>query len=372
MSNDNLDVSFLADLLKEASEEVFNDSLMIDWASLQQSAINFVHGYEILQRNELLQKKQLRQLLISQDPNSSVNFLYNFQKQHKEAYFTRAKYLLAFNFDNQLTKYLGQVPKEAVYVIWDSKNQQLKSFKVSMASLAKLASKEGRLNLNITALKAEGAKQLEKNDDIADINKDHLIEAQAAYRGTVARLNQYYNKIGAQWTKRKNGLLMWKESGAWVVANVNSYGDIKEGYIAALMTKHKSNLDVLNQSLGTERFYADSLISAFYTNFITGVTNKAAIREEDVVTENGQYAVKSSGASMPSFSQYLNVANMIINQASPLKPDLLSKEIEKLYPMDEARNKIIGTFNTSTQLTTTELLSKLQKDGLHLTYNILS
>ena len=367
------DIEFLSKLLKEATKEELETNISINWHQLLLSAQNFIKGYTILTKNEELQRKQMRQSLIQQDPTSSTNFLYSFQQKHKDAYFTRAKYLLAFQFDAQLTAYLGEVPKKAVYVIWDSKKKQLRSFEMSMATLASLASAEGRLNLHPGQLKEEGATEIEKGKNaIGGFQEEHLIETQAAYRGTVARLGQYYNKIGVNWTQRKNGLLMWKESGAWIVANVNSYGDAKEGYIAALMTKHKSNLDALfNQGIGNERFYADTLISAFYNNYISGVTNKAAIVEEDVVTENGQFAVKSSGASMPSLTQYLKAAQeIILNSENGLSPENLKKRIEELYPQDIARNKIIATLQSDAELTTTDLLSELQKKGLSLTYNI--
>lgn len=359
------DAEFLSQTLQQATEEEFYEQNSIDWNKLQMSAMNFLKGYEILDKNEQAQKKQIRRALISQDPTSSTNFLFQFQQQHKDAYFTRAKYLLAFNFDAQLTAFLGELPKEAVYTIWDSSTKSLKSYKISMASLARLASAEGRLMLNVADLKKENAQQLEKDDTIGGIDKDHIVEAQAAYRGTAARLGQYYNKIQAKWTQRKNGLLMWKEYQTWVVARVTSYGDAKEGYIAALMTKHKSNLDALfNHNLGTERYYDDQLISSFFYNYIAKVTNKAAIVEEDVVSEKGQYAVKSAGASMPSITQYLKTAQEIVSRSEMLNPVQVKQIINELYPADAVRNIIVERINIGAENETNSILSQLQKTAL--------
>jgi len=65
------------------------------------------------------------------------------------------KYLLAFNFDAKLTAFRGQLPKEAVYVIWDSKTKTTKSYQMPMNKLIELANEEGRLFLKAGDLKGE-------------------------------------------------------------------------------------------------------------------------------------------------------------------------------------------------------------------------
>ena len=277
------------------------------------------------------------------------------------------KYLLAFNFDAKLTAFRGQLPKEAIFVMWDSKKQQTKSYKMSMNKLVELANEEGRLFLKVGDLKGEEISQIEK-EDRNGLDKKHIDEAQSAYRGVAARLTQFYNKTGVEWWHRKNGLLMWKTSKLWTIARVTNYGDVKEAYIAALMTKHIQNVDKLyGLGPGQPAYYDDLLIESFFNNYIHNVTNMAAIVEEDINFDwnSAQYAVKSAGASLPSLNQYLTTAKFISQQKTILEPKELSDYIRnELFPMDAKRNIILGHFNSLGQATTDKLISDLQRSAL--------
>ena len=144
---------------------------------------------------------------------------------------------------------------------------------------------------------------------------------------------------------------------------------MKEGYVAALLTHHQSNIDAMyKHAIGQPAYYDHDLIRIFFENFIAKVTNKAAIVEEDIVTADKQYAVKSTGASLPSIDQYLKTAQMIISQSSSMDIDQINKKIEEMYPMDAERNKIMGEVNSIADLQTAEFLSDIQKTALTTIY----
>ena len=111
---------------------------------------------------------------------------------------------------------------------------------------------------------------------------------------------------------------MWKET-KWVIARVNSYGDVKEAYVAALMKQHLDGWDILcHDSPGSAQFYNDMLIKDFFNHFITNVDNTAAVVEEDVVTDKKQYAVKGEGAGFPQLN------------TSSQRNKIIARDIEKI------------------------------------------
>ena len=364
------DLVQLGNMLDQAMLDETYSQTQISWDMLKQSAIMFLQSYktiETLEKNQT--KKQMDNLLAFDGFTSHGIDRSSFLMQKNKIQFLKMKYLLAFNFDAKLTAFRGQLPKEAVYVIWDSATKTTKSYKMSMNKLVELANEEGRLFLNSGDLKGEEITQIEKENK-EGLNKEHIIEAQSAYRGVAARLTQFYNKTGVEWWHRKNGLLMWKTSKMWTIARVSSYGDVKEAYVAALMTKHQQNLDKLyGLGPGQEAYYDDFLIESFFNNYINNVTNMAAIVEEDVNLVGGkaQYAVKSKGASLPSLNQYIVVAESIKNRETPFQKN--SKELDtyirkELFPMDAKRNIILGQFNTMGEAVAKQVLSELQKNAL--------
>ena len=144
---------------------------------------------------------------------------------------------------------------------------------------------------------------------------------------------------------------------------------MKEAYVAALLTHHENNIDAMyKHALGDPAYYDHDLIRIFFQNYIAKVTNMAAIVEEDVVTSDKQYAVKSAGASLPSFQQYLDTARLISSQKNILNAEELSKTIKELYPMNAERNKIRGEINSIAELQTTNFLNDIQKAALTTIY----
>lgn len=353
-------------MIDEAIAEETYTQTQISWDTLKQSAINFLQAYqklELLEKNQT--NKQMTELFSFDGFKNTTSEKSAFLIKKNKIQFLKMKYLLAFNFDAKLTAFRGQLPKEAIFVMWDSKKQQTKSYKMSMNKLVELANGEGRLFLKVGDLKGEEISQIEK-EDRNGLDKKHIDEAQSAYRGVAARLTQFYNKTGVR--HRKNGLLMWKTSKLWTIARVTNYGDVKEAYIAALMTKHIQNVDKLyGLGPGQPAYYDDLLIESFFNNYIHNVTNMAAIVEEDINFDwnSAQYAVKSAGASLPSLNQYLTTAKFISQQKTILEPKELSDYIRnELFPMDAKRNLILGYFNSLGQATTNKLISDLQRSAL--------
>lgn len=353
-------------MIDEAIAEETYTQTQISWDILKQSAINFLQAYqklELLEKNQT--NKQMTELFSFDGFKNTTSEKSAFLIKKNKIQFLKMKYLLAFNFDAKLTAFRGQLPKEAIFVMWDSKKQQTKSYKMSMNKLVELANGEGRLFLKVGDLKGEEISQIEKEDKNG-LDKKHIDEAQSAYRGVAARLTQFYNKTGVRYCK--NGLLMWKTSKLWTIARVTNYGDVKEAYIAALMTKHIQNVDKLyGLGPGQPAYYDDLLIESFFNNYIHNVTNMAAIVEEDINFDwnSAQYAVKSAGASLPSLNQYLTTAKFISQQKTILEPKELSDYIRnELFPMDAKRNLILGYFNSLGQATTNKLISDLQRSAL--------
>ena len=347
------------ELIKATSEEVLESNL--NWHELQSNAKNFLQAYDKLEKmRTITNQKMINGIMQDSATSTKLPAALNINKQKSKAFYIRAEYVLAFSFDEKVAMFRGQVPKSAIYVHYDSNGQKLSSYNLPLTSLAMLIDEEGRLtNINPAKLRNEGAIKIE--DSKKDFpNEDHLKESQAAYMGTKSRLMQYYNKTGIEWWHRKNGLLMWKTSKKWVIARVTSFGDMKEAYVAALMTKHADNIEKLcAATIGMPSFYDHQLIKVFFENYIQKVTNKAAIVEEDVVTDTEQYAVKSVGAGMPSMAQYIWTAEWIASQKEPFTKEKLSEAIQKQYPMDSERNKIIaeGTGNAN------QLLEKILKEN---------
>lgn len=364
------DFLFISNMLDEAMRDETYTQTQISWDILKQSAINFLQAYkkiEVLENNQI--NKQMDALLAFNGFASNSINRSSFLIKKNKLQFLKMKYLLAFNFDAKLTAFRGQLPKEAVYVVWDSQTKTTKSYKMPMNKLIELADEDGRLFLKSGDLKGEEISQLEKEDK-EGLDEKHIIEAQSAYRGVASRLTQFYNKTGVEWWHRKNGLLMWKLNKAWTIARVTSYGDVKEAYVAALMTKHQQNVDKLyGLGPGQPIYYDDLLIASFFNNYINNVTNMAAIVEEDVnlAGNTAQYAVKSKGASLPSLNQYVVTAEKIALRTTPF--DKHSQDLEnyirnELFPMDAKRNIILGTFNNLGEMAVSDALSPLQQRAL--------
>ena len=271
------------------------------------------------------------------------------KKSNQEQILLQACYVYAFSFDEQLKKFRGQVPSSALYVI-DTKKGPV-TYEMPLMSLIKYvnASDKGRLGASQTQLK----KELDgvKKEDIVD--KEHMEQVQAAYMGVSNRLGRYWKLVGGQ---RQNGILLWKEQHEWIVARVLNKGDLREAYASALLTKHESNLDKLcGINRGAPTFYSHDLIKVFFENYISKVSNAAAIQEEDIIMEDKQYGVKSFRAVLPSLNQYYDAAKWIVSNKNAGMKEL---EDELRKGGEAFRNKILGTINSDINDTIDDLLKE--------------
>ena len=346
----NIDIAFLEEELKKAATEEMDENIKISFIELKQAAINFLRAYNILSTNEDMFNRNYLKTLINGDPTNK-NFIKGLRGS-KQAFFLRSKYLLAFKFDKALNKFLEEIPKSILYV-YDDGQGNVSTYKMSMTELAKRATKEGRINVSLNQLQSEHRQSLEESGELIDA--EHVKKAQSAYSGATSRLNRFYEKAGYE--QKQGGLLMWKLGKEWTVARVSNAGDLKEAYVAALMTEHKSNMDyLLDNSIGSPAYYDENLIAEFFKSHIQKVTNKAAIIEEDIITEQMQYGVKSAKAQMPSLQQYISVAEFISKQNTILSQDMIRSTINNMYSQNTARNKILGTINNLGEKTLNELL----------------
>lgn len=357
----------LEQALKDAATEEGMQAIQVDWQVLKTQAMHFLKQYENLEKAQNMKKLRNLQSLINNP--EAANYIR--MKQKHDVFYVKAKYLLAFQFDSAVNKFVQGLPKEAVYVFEDKKTGKVSTYKMSMTELAKHANAAGRLFVGITKLKAEERKSIEE-DEKSGIDKEHIAKARAAYMGVTARLNRYYEKKregmsaeSASKMQQQGGILMWKMGRDWTLARVLNKGDIKEAYAAALLSKHKTQEDKLySAGIGEPDYYSHELISSFYESYITSVTNQAAIAGEDIIGDEAQYGVKSVGATMPSLNQYLEVAKWVASRDSVFTVEELKSFIEEKYDEGAARNIIIGTTGNMSKEVVDELLSPLEKQAI--------
>lgn len=331
--------------IQEIAEEVhkimnneFEITTGVTWKSLISIAKFFIQRCDKLSQFNV----SLQQFNVLKDAMGLV------KKSNQQLVLIQAAYAYAFWFDEKLKQFRGQVPSSALFVL-DTKKGPV-TYELPMVSLIKYinAADKNRLNASNALLK----KELDgvKKEDIFD--EGHVAQAQAAYSGVSNRLERYWSKAGGQ---RQNGLLLWKENHDWVVARVLNKGDLREAYAAALMTKHKSNMDKLcGISPGSPKYYSHELAKVFFSEHISKVSNAAAIQEEDIVMSNRQYGVKSFRAELPSLNQYYDAAKWILANQQATKEEL---ESELRKGGEAFRNKILGSINESTNENIEEILN---------------
>ena len=367
------ELSALEQALKDATSEEASRDINIDWSKLHAAAITFLTNYENLQRAQNhAQLKNIQTLINSPETTNYVAM----RRQSQDAYYTKAKYLLAFEFDRVLNVFLGGLPKEAVYVFEDKKTGNISTYKMSMTELAKHANASGRLFIGINKLKRATSKksslQREERQSVEmgdGLNTEHVLKAQAAYKGVTARLNRYFEKKreslsgdAASKMQRQSGILMWKLSKDWTLARVLNQGDLKEAYAAALLAKHATQEDKIQRSpVGKPDYYSHELISTFYNSYVTGVTNQAAITGEDIIGDTSQYGVKSIGANLPGLNQYLDTANWIKSQNSITTPTELRSWLDENFQEGAVRNQIIPMAEYMAEQSASDLISDMER-----------
>lgn len=356
-----VELQSLAKALQSMTAEEAMENLGIE--ELRAAAQLFLKSYRTLERVFSLQQLSMLKSMISNQNDESGNTTIGIllKTRNAKTVYTRSKYLLAFNFDEVLSKFREQVPRYAAYV-YVGPDGVPQTFKMPLKEMIVLLNKQGRIGnpTDIFFLKNEyGTLEQEQMKEMGG-QQDHIKIAQAAYQGTVNRLNRYYDVFGLSGSFRQGGRLLWLEGpGKWAIAKVNNGGDLKEAYVAALMARHKEDKDPLcYDDIGIAPYFNHMLIKDFFNNYIFGVTNMAAIREEDVVADSGQYAVKGARASAPSFQQYVTVAEAILTQNITSKEEL-EDYIAQVWNQDTHRNTVEKIIETTTDKTIVEIAKML-------------
>ena len=316
-------------LLKKSLEEQTYEITQVSWDELKIAAQKFLKITNVIQTSNLTSYDISNYIL----KNNSIPEYELTKKRLAKASAAKDFYTKLFKFDEILTKYLGNLPKRAIYVAIDSDGKP-HTYEMSLKDLADLSQKKGRLGNSLPK------KFLNNHSAIEDqIDKDskeqleHISKGIAATQGTINRLNVFYSRLGEN-VQKQGGILMWKSGGDWRLAKVANQGVISEAYANFLLTRHKTQKDYLfNIDKGENPYYSHSLIAKFY-KYLSSVTNMPAIIEEDIITEFAQYAVKSSRAPLPSINQYLRTAQTIVLYDGILSPENLKKIIRNTFSKD--------------------------------------
>ena len=358
------DLEQLKEDLSRIAAQQGDENLSVNWTQLQAKALSFINNYEALLHFYNLKRVQEVKTLISNPLTASKKM----DDMHKDnTIFHQSSYLLAFDFDNSLTSYLGEVPKKALFVYQGGgkkTSQTVKTYEMSLIDLVQFINSEGRFSQNSKQLNAEANKD---NFKIVDAEKTfHVLHSQAAYLGVYNRLERFYeirNKSGTtKMPQKQSGMLMWKIHGEWKLGYVLNYGDAKEAYAASLMIKHQSNLDKLcNYGLGKSPYYDHELIGEFFNTYIYAVTNRPAIVEEDIIGEESQWAVKSLKAATPSLDQYLTTAREIISRNNPIDAKKLKQWIYENFDKNVHRNHLMDINDKYVNEIYSEMIKDIQK-----------
>ena len=316
-------------LLKKSLEEQTYEITKISWDELKIAAQNFLKITNVIQISNLTQYDISNYIL----KNNKIPEYELTKKRLAKARAAKNFYKELFKFDDALTRYLGNLPKRAIYVVIDDRGNP-HTYEMSLTELAELSQKKGRLGKSLPKKFLDSYSAIENEIDKNNSEElEHISQGAAAVQGTINRLNVFYNKLGEN-IQKQGGILMWKSGGRWNLAKVANQGVVSEAYANFLLTKHKTQKDYLYKiDKGENPYYSHSLIANFY-RYLSTVTNMPAIVEEDIINEFAQYSVKSSRASLPSINQYLRTAQTIALYSGVLSPENLKKIIENTFSKD--------------------------------------
>lgn len=348
--------------LQDLMSQTLSENSLESWKKLQLKAQSFLTTNNFLDNQITALQKEYSLIKKSGDPATAYASL-----RLKLVQTVQLRYTAAFMFDQQLTKFYGEVPRKALYVYQNSKGD-LSTYELDLVGLIKAADYTGRIREG--QIKSESNHIIEKLDKENKEKKMHIAQAQNAYKGIANRLARFYEK--ANLPTKQSGIVMWKLGRRWTLAQVLNYGDLKEAYAAAIMTKHLSDLDVLcGISSGTPPYYSHELISTFFNQYVYNVTNKAAIIEEDIVTDVAQYAVKGAKSALPSILQYIVAAETIINNPNFMSQEEFKNKLMEYFPKEVHRNKTYTSVKdvSIAELSKTELQSIIK--SLKLQFKVI-
>ena len=327
--------------LKKATIENLSKDTEISLMQLKKQASIFLSSIKTLDKDYTSFTKATLNKIIKSQPEASLYL--NKTQMAKERVYTQSLYMLAFRFDEFLSRFRKEDERKVLYV-FENANGKLESYEMSYKELVVNADKKGRINNiskkrltynNRTSIESQGI-----------VSNNRIEGAQIAYNAVKNRLDRYFESYSGQ---KQNGILMWKEGKKWVLGNVLNTGDLKEAYTAFLFSEHDNNLSkVAENNPGNPKYYNHKMVSEFYNNYINKVTNRPAIVEEDVVTTNKQYGIKGKKASLPSLQQYVDIASIV------LRGEINEKNIEQViknnFNQNSARNISVSVENNFREL----------------------
>ena len=259
-------------------------------------------------------------------------------------------YPIAFDFDDVFTRYRGELPKQVAYVV--IVKGVPKTYVMSLTELAEKASLQNRIFISEKKLQAEQKQVLEEillqnahSLTSQQEMEEHIDYAKAAYTGTYNRLQRFL-QVRKQY-QAQGMLLLFKVGNIWEIARVINIGDVKEAYVAALMSEHKKDCLCINGAKGFPDYYDHNLIQMFFLKYIHNVTNRPAIIEEDVRGLGFQFAVKGRGANLPSLEQYVNAAREVMRHTNPMSQEEI-KNYLATQDVNTFRNNLVTDINDLT------------------------
>ena len=344
---DNNSYNSIIDILKKGAQEEIDETMSVNWANLQNSAREFLSFHSVFEA-EKIQCQKRNKIVSLQEISEYKNYS---SDMIKTANVSKQFYRALFKFDSALTKYLEEIPKRALYVLFDTQGRP-HTYDMPLEMLANLSQgrgRVGRLNKNnLVSIEA----QIDKN---SKEQLEHIDKGATAAMGVNKRLERFYERRGKRTVtkngenvqinaQKQGGLLMWKTGGTWKVAKVANRGVVGEAYANFLLTKHRTKQDYLiGVDKGKPPYYNHSLIAKFY-KYLSTVTNAPSIVEEDLYTDWAQYAVKADRAGLPSPQQYIRTAYTILSSSDEIAPKRLRNMINQEFSEDSQLAPFVGEF----------------------------
>lgn len=313
------------EIIKTSSEDIgtnVSNEDKKDWENLVIAAENTKKELERLQRES---ESVLRQMAL----NSNLTRID--LETDKAVLLTRLTYqTIEQNFQKQFDKFISNEKQRKVIYVYQDENNKLELYELDMNQIFAKAGAAGTVG-------ADSIKRLlfkySKVTPMKNFSKNKLSRSNAAWSGVYNRLQRFSEVNNVELSSLKSGLLMWKVGHEWIIFNVNNWGDVKEAYVASLFDETHD----LPSAKGGGKYRPHALIEDFALKYISNVTNMGALLEEDISLKFIDYAVKSSGFSLPNFGQYYQAIGKIL---------AISKSYNNMTYM-EIRNELINTFNRS-------------------------
>lgn len=179
-------------LLKKSLEEQTYEITQVSWDELKIAAQKFLKITNVIQTSNLTSYDISNYIL----KNNKIPEYELTKKRLAKARAAKNFYKELFKFDDALTRYLGNLPKRAIYVVIDDKGSP-HTYEMSLTELAGLSQKKGRLGKSLPKKFLDNHSAIEDEIDRKNSEElEHISQGVAAVQGTINRLNVFYNKLG--------------------------------------------------------------------------------------------------------------------------------------------------------------------------------